>query len=67
EIHKEYAPEGQTVNGEFYCDVMKCLLAHVRRVLIYLAASGKWFLLHYNARPCTAMCVRRFLVQQHVT
>ena len=66
-IHKEFVPEGQTVNGEFYRHVMKRLLARIRRVRPHLAASGKWFLLHDNARPHTAICVRRFLAQQQVT
>ncbi|GFV85506.1 uncharacterized protein TNCV_3773301 [Trichonephila clavipes] len=56
-----------TVNGEFYCHVMKRLLAHIRRVWPHLPSSGKWCMLHDNARPHTAMCVRRFLTQQQVT
>ncbi|GFT55269.1 histone-lysine N-methyltransferase SETMAR [Trichonephila clavipes] len=57
-IHKEYVPEGQTVNDEFYCDVTKRLRARIHRVLPHLAASGKWFLLHDNALLRTAMCVK---------
>ncbi|XP_035224742.1 uncharacterized protein LOC118197351 [Stegodyphus dumicola] len=53
-IHKEY----QTVNGEFYYHVMKHLLARIRDVRPHLAASGRWFLLHDNARPHTAICVK---------
>ncbi|CAL1268087.1 unnamed protein product, partial [Larinioides sclopetarius] len=65
-IHKEFVPEGQTVKGEFYCHVMKRLLASLC-VRPHLAVSGKWLLLHDNARPHTVMCVRRFLSQQQVT
>ncbi|GFY51839.1 uncharacterized protein TNIN_84271 [Trichonephila inaurata madagascariensis] len=46
---------------------MKHLLARIRRLWPHLVASVKRFLLHDNARPHTAMCVRRFLAQQQVT
>ncbi|GFV45919.1 hypothetical protein TNCV_1977551 [Trichonephila clavipes] len=65
-IHKEYVLEGQTVHGEFYCDVMKRLLTRIRCVRHHLAAFLKRFLLHDDARPRTAMCVTSFLTQQHI-
>ncbi|GFV34457.1 cytochrome P450 4V2 [Trichonephila clavipes] len=51
---------------ESYSNVMKCLLTRIHRVRPHLAASGKWFLLHDNARPHLVMCVRRFLAQQQL-
>ncbi|GFW36106.1 hypothetical protein TNCV_4929691 [Trichonephila clavipes] len=49
-----------------YSNVMECLLARIHRVRSYLAASGKWFLLHNNARTPLAMCIRRLLTQQQL-
>jgi hypothetical protein len=31
-IHREFVPEGQTVNGQFYLRVMERLLKGIRRV-----------------------------------
>jgi hypothetical protein len=31
-VHKEFVPEGKTVNAEFYKGVMDCLLKHIQRV-----------------------------------
>ena len=32
-LHKEFIPEGKTVNAEIYKGVMDCLLKHIQRVL----------------------------------
>ncbi|GBN00325.1 hypothetical protein AVEN_134710-1 [Araneus ventricosus] len=45
-IHQEFLPAGQTVNGEFYCEVLKRPLARIRRVRPHLKQPVFWFLLH---------------------
>ena len=39
-IHKEFVPEGSTVNGQYYLGVMQCLLARIRRVRSQYKAQG---------------------------
>jgi histone-lysine N-methyltransferase SETMAR len=64
-IHQEFVPEGQTVNAEFYEAVLKRLLLRMQRVRPQM--YEKWSLLNDNACPHTAICVRNFLAQRHVT
>jgi hypothetical protein len=45
-IHREFVPEGQTVNGQFYIGVMDWLLKRIRRVHPEFHNSKEWFLLH---------------------
>jgi histone-lysine N-methyltransferase SETMAR len=66
-IDQEFVPEGQTVNAEFYEAVLKRLLLRMQRVRPQMYRSGKWSLLHDNARPHTAIRVRNFLAQRRVT
>ncbi|CAI9737532.1 Hypothetical predicted protein [Octopus vulgaris] len=39
-VHDEYAPTGQTVNKENYCDVLRCLWDAIHRERPQLHASG---------------------------
>ena len=48
-IHKEFVPEGQTINAVYYKGVMERLLNRIRRVRPGMCESGDWFLLHDNA------------------
>jgi hypothetical protein len=48
-MHKEFEPEGQIVNCEFYREVMDQNLKRLWRVRLDKAQSGKWFSLHNNA------------------
>ncbi|GBM65689.1 hypothetical protein AVEN_87114-1 [Araneus ventricosus] len=57
----------QTVKGEFYWEVLKRLLARIRRVRPHLKQTGSWFLFHNNVRPHTARLVKRFLAQHWIT
>ena len=47
--HKEFIPEGQTVNAEFYKGVMVRLLKHIQQVCPAPFCSQVFFLLHDNA------------------
>jgi hypothetical protein len=66
-IHREFVPEGQTMNGKFYLGVMELLLKRIRRVRPEFHNSKDWFLLHDNAPAHTAGVVARFLTRKQVT
>lgn len=65
-IHKEFLPEGTTLNAAAYVDILKRLLQRIRRVRPEYAAQGSWALLHDNARPHTALVVQQFLAAKGV-
>jgi hypothetical protein len=65
-IHREFSPEGQTVNGQFCLGVMEWLLKRIRRVRPEFHNSNEWFLLHDNVPAHTAGVVR-FLAKRQVT
>ena len=48
-MHKEFVPEGQIVNCEFYREAMDRNLKRLWRVRPDKAQSCNWFLLHNNA------------------
>jgi hypothetical protein len=48
-VHKEFVPEGKTVNAEFYKGVMDRLLKRIHRVRPATFCCGDFFLLHDNA------------------
>jgi len=50
-VHKEFLPEGKTVNAEFYKGVMDRLLKRIQRVRPAALSSRDFFLLHDNAPP----------------
>jgi histone-lysine N-methyltransferase SETMAR len=66
-IHREFVPEGQTVNGQFYLGMIERLLKRIRRVRPEFHNSKEWFLLHDNVPACTTGVVVRFLARKQVT
>jgi len=66
-IHKEFVPEGETINAVYYKCVMERLLNRIRRVRPGMCESGDWFLLHDNAPSHNAIIVKQFLAQRKVT
>ncbi|GFY13981.1 mariner Mos1 transposase [Trichonephila clavipes] len=62
-VHPEHAPQGQTVNKEFYLDVMRKLREAVRRKRPVLWASSRWMLHHDGAPAHTANLVQHFLTK----
>ena len=66
-IHKEFVPEGETINAVYYKGVMERLLNRVRRVRSGKCESGDWFLLHNNVPSHNATIVKQFLAQWKVT
>jgi histone-lysine N-methyltransferase SETMAR len=65
-IHKEFVSEGQTVNSEFYEQVMKRLLQRIPLVRLELYRTGQWMLLHDNAPAHCAIRVRKLMAQRGV-
>jgi hypothetical protein len=66
-LHKEFVPEGKTVNAEFYKGVMDRLLKRIQRVRPAVFCSPDFFLLHDNASAHKAASVCQFLIPKNVT
>ncbi|GFW49551.1 uncharacterized protein TNCV_2843321 [Trichonephila clavipes] len=62
-VHHKYGPQGQTVNKEFYLDVMRRIREAVRRKRPVLWASSRWMLHHDGAPAQTANLVQPFLTK----
>jgi hypothetical protein len=60
-MHKEFVPEGKTVNAEFYKGVMDRLLKRIQRVRPAAFCFRDLFFLHDNAPAHKAVCVCQFL------
>ena len=66
-VHFEFVPKGQTVNQQFYLEVLKRLRDAVRRKRLELWRSGEWLLHQDNAPAHTALIVRQFLTKNGMT
>jgi hypothetical protein len=66
-VHKEFVPEGKTINAEFYIRAMDHPLKHIHRVRPAVFCSRDFFLLHDNAPAHKAASVCQFLTQKNVT
>ncbi|KAL4142816.1 hypothetical protein QTP88_005213 [Uroleucon formosanum] len=63
-VHKEFVPQGQTVNQHFYKEVLERLRKRVIRVRPNI--KNTWVLHHKNA-PChTAISVNQFLATKNI-
>ena len=60
-VHKEFAPEGKTVNAEFYNGIMDLILKRIQRVRPAAFCCRDFFLLHDNAPAHKAASVCQFL------
>jgi len=56
-VHKEFVPPGQTVNGKFYCEVLRRLRENVRRKWPEMWKNEDWLLHHDNAPAHTSLVV----------
>ena len=65
-VHHEFVPEGQTVNAEFYCNVLRRLKEDIRRKRPVLCCVGKWLLHDYNAPFHRALVTREFLARKGI-
>ena len=66
-IHKEFVPEGETINAVYYKGVMERLLNRIWRVRPGMCESGDWFLLHDNTLCHNMTIIKQFLAQWKVT
>jgi len=66
-VHFEFVPQGQTVNQQFYLEVLKQLRDAVRRKCPKLWWSGEWLLHQDNAPAHTALSVHQFLMKNGMT
>jgi hypothetical protein len=58
-----FVMEKQTVDGKFYKEVIKRLIAQVHRVRPEFQESGSWYLLHDNALAHSSGVVSEFLAK----
>jgi transposase/AraC-like DNA-binding protein len=65
-VHHEYAPPGQTVNKEYYREVLRRLRDAIRRKRPELHASGEWQFHHDNAPAHKAQLVQQFLAKHNI-
>jgi hypothetical protein len=65
-VHKEFVPPGQTVNGKFYCEVLKWLREGIRRKRPDKWKKNNWFLHHDNV-PAHTSLIRQFLTSKNIT
>lgn len=65
-IHKEFAPEGQMVNADYYVGVLNRLWARIVRVRPEYRNQGTWCLLHDNAPAHKSKIVCDFLAQKSI-
>jgi hypothetical protein len=54
-VHKEFVPPGQTINGKFYCEVLKQLRKGIRRKRPDKWKNNNWFLHHDNEPAHTSL------------
>jgi len=66
-VHKEFIPPHQTVNGKFYCEVLRRLRENVRRKQPEMWKNGDWLLHHDNAPAHISLVVREFLTKNDMT
>ena len=66
-VHKEFVPEGKTVNAEYDKGVMDGLLKHIQRVRSTAFCCRDFFLMHDNAPAHKAASVCQFLTPKKVT
>jgi hypothetical protein len=66
-VHKEFVPDGKTVNAEFYKGVMDRLLKTIQRVRPARFCTRDFFLLHDNVPAHKAANVCQFLTRKNFT
>ena len=66
-VHYEYAPSGQTINKEFYVDVLRRLREDIRRKRPKLWVSGQWMIHHDGAPAHKSQLVQEFLAKHQIT
>jgi len=62
-VHYEYPPDGQTINKEFYVELLRILRVSVRRKRPEKLRDGYWILHHDNVQANTPHLVRQCLAK----
>jgi histone-lysine N-methyltransferase SETMAR len=65
-VHLELAPEGRTVNAEFYCNVLRRLREGIQRKRPELWRAGNWLLHNDNAPSYRALVTCEFLTHNSI-
>jgi hypothetical protein len=65
-LHHSYSPEGQTINKEYYLEVIHHLRDAVRRNRPHLWASRNWQLYHDNALAHSSHLIQNFLAKHDI-
>jgi transposase len=65
-VHHGFVPEGQTVNAEFYCNVLSRLREDIQRKRPVLWYAGNWLLHDDNAPSHRALVTREFLAHKGI-
>jgi transposase len=65
-VHHSYAPEGQTIDKEYYLEVIRHLCDAVRRKRPDLWASRNWQLHHDNAPAHSSHLIQSFLAEHGI-
>jgi histone-lysine N-methyltransferase SETMAR len=65
-VHREFVPQGQTVNTKFYCEVLRRLRENIRRKRPDLWHAKNWILHDDNATCHRALLVREFLANHNM-
>ena len=66
-MHKEFVRPGQTVNGKFYCEVLRRLRGNVRHKRHEMWKNGDWLVHHDDAPAHTSLVVTEFLTKNNMT
>ena len=66
-VHHEYVPSGQTINKEYYLNVLHWLRDAIRWKRLQLWATGDWQLHHANALTHASCLAQGFLAKHQIT
>ena len=66
-VHYEFVPRGETVNKQFYLNVLKRLREAVRRKRPEVWTNNTWMLHHDNAPAHASLLIRKFLTKHEIT
>ena len=64
-MHQEYAPEGQTINKEYYLEILRCFRDAVRKKRSDMWTGKNWQLYHGNAPAYSAHAIKGFLARNN--
>ena len=65
-VHKEFLPQGQTINQHIYKDILWRLMRSVREKRQELWDEKSWVLHHDNAPSHIALSIREFLAKNNI-